>query len=75
VPGARQARRWGTHREIVIRLTNANLSLCSVTAPLPREHAAYSRTDGHFAYGGSEYAVILNAAPSPIGIALILTFA
>jgi hypothetical protein len=52
------------NREIVIRLTNANVSLRSVTAPPPREHAAYSLADGHFAHGGSEYVVILNAAPS-----------
>jgi hypothetical protein len=64
------------NREIVIRLTHRHLSLHSVKAPPKRKHAAYSLTDGHFAHGGSEYIVILNAARSdPRGSHLILTFA
>jgi hypothetical protein len=63
------------NREIVIRLTNTNLSLRSVKAPPKRKHAAYSLTHGHFARGGSQYVVILNAArSSPQGSHLILTF-
>jgi len=64
------------NREIVIQLTHTNLSLRSVNAPSTRKHAAYSLTHGHFARGGSEYVVILNAAQSsPRGSHLILTFA
>jgi hypothetical protein len=64
------------NREIVIRLTNTNLSLRSVKAPPTRKHAAYSLTHGHFAGGGSQYVVILNAAQtSPRGSHLTLTFA
>jgi hypothetical protein len=49
--------------------------LRSVKAPPKRKHAAYSRTHGHFARGGSQYVVILNAArSSPQGSHLILTF-
>ena len=64
------------NRQIVIQLTHPDLSLHSVKAPPKRKHAAYSLTDGHFAHGGSEYVVILNAAgSSPRGSHLILTFA
>jgi hypothetical protein len=64
------------NRTIVIQLTNTNLTLMNVKAPPRREHAAYSLTNGHFAHGGSQYVVTLNAAQSsPPGSDLILTFA
>jgi hypothetical protein len=64
------------NREIVIRLTNTDLSLQSVKASPRRERAAYSLTRGHFAHGGTEYIVTLNAArSSPRGSGLSLTFA
>jgi ribosomal protein L18 len=62
-------------REIVIRLTNTDLSLQAVNAVPKHEHVAYSLTDGHLARSGSEYVVTLSAASSgPQGSHLILTF-
>ncbi|MFL5831630.1 MAG: hypothetical protein ACJ76X_17070 [Solirubrobacteraceae bacterium] len=63
-------------REIVIRLPSRHLALQSVKAPPRSRHAAYILAGGHFARGGSEYVVTLNAArSSPRGSHLTLTFA
>jgi hypothetical protein len=63
-------------RHVVIRLTDTDFLLRSIKAPAKRKHAAYGLTDGHFARGGSEYVVTLNAArSSPPGSHLTLTFA
>ena len=64
-----------SHRKIVIRLTNNNLSLRSVKLVSSRKHPWYRFTGGHFVLGGSEYVVTLDAArSSPPGSHLILTF-
>jgi hypothetical protein len=52
------------NRRIVIRLSDTDFLLKSVKAPPRRAHAAYGLTGGHFAEGGSEYVVTLNAARS-----------
>ena len=63
------------NRRIVIRLTDTDFLLRSVKAPPQRAHAAYGLSRGHFARGGSEYVVTLNAARScPPGSHLTLTF-
>jgi hypothetical protein len=63
------------NRRVVIRLTDTDFLLRSVKAPPRRARAAYGLTDGHFARGGSEYVVTLNAARSSApGSHLTLTF-
>ena len=63
------------HRQIVIRLTAADLSLVSVRAVSRSKHPVYRLTGGHFVLDGSEYVVTLSAAQSsPRRSQLVLTF-
>jgi hypothetical protein len=63
------------NRRIAIRLSDTDFRLKSVKAPPRRAHAAYGLTGGHFAEGGSEYVVTLDAArSSPPGSHLTLIF-
>ncbi len=65
-----------TNRKLVIKLTDTNLRLRSVRAVPGRSRGAYLLSGGHFALGGSEYVVTLNAVRSnPKGAHLVLTFA
>jgi hypothetical protein len=65
-----------SNRKLVIKLTDTNLRLKSVTAVPKRSERAYLLTGGHFALGGSEYIVTLNAVKSnPKGAHVNLRFA
>ncbi len=65
-----------SNRTLVIKLTDTNLRLRSVTASPKRASSAYLLSGGHFALGGSEYIVTLNAVRSnPKGAHLVLKFA
>ncbi len=65
-----------SNRKLIIKLTDTNLRLTSVTAVPKRSSSAYLLSGGHYALGGSEYIVSLNAVRSnPKGAHLILKFA
>ena len=65
-----------SNRRIVIKLTDTNLRLTSVAAVPKRSSSAYLLTGGHFALGGSEYIVTLNAVKAnPKGAHVNLRFA
>ncbi len=53
-----------SNRKLVIKLTDTNLRLTSVTASPKGSRGAYVLTGGHYALGGSEYVVTLNAVRS-----------
>jgi hypothetical protein len=64
-----------SNRKLVIRLTDTNLRLRSITAVPRRSRSAYLLTGGHYRLRGSEYVITLNAVRSnPKGSHLTLTF-
>ena len=67
--------RGANGRKLVIRLTDTNLRLLSVTAVPRSSEGAYLLTSPHFALGGSEYIVTLDAVnANPTGSHLVLKF-
>jgi hypothetical protein len=64
-----------SNRRLLIKLTDTNLRLTSVTVAPKRSRSAYVLTSAHFALGGSEYVVTLNAVKSnPKGAHIVLRF-
>ena len=65
-----------SNRKLIIKLTDTNFRLKSVTAVPKSSSGAYLLTNGRFALGGSEYLVTLNAVRgNPKGSHLVLRFA
>jgi hypothetical protein len=67
--------RGANNRKLVIRLTDTNLRLLSVSAVPRSSEGAYLLTGPHFALGGSEYIVTLDAVKAnPTRSHLVLKF-
>ncbi len=65
-----------SNRKLVIGLSDTNFRLTSVTASPKSSQRAYTLSRGHYALGGSEYIVTLDALKSnPMGAHLVLKFA
>jgi len=65
-----------SNRKLIIKLTDTNLTLRSVTAVPKSSSGSYLLTKGRYALGGSEYLVTLNAVKAnPKGSHLVLKFA
>ena len=65
-----------SNRKLVIGLSDTNLRLTSVTATPKSSQRAYTLSHGHYALGGSEYVVTLDALKSnPKGAHLVVKFA
>jgi hypothetical protein len=64
-----------SNRKLIIKLTDTNLRLLSVTAVPVRSNGAYLLTGGRFMTGGSQYRVTLDAArANPKGSHLVMRF-